>query len=95
MPEPSSSPDALDADVVLEHLQEFAHVGFIDLDLATDELYLSTQVFQILGIDTASLEAYLDAVHPDDLEVVLQVAERVRSATCSTTSRSSGCTASR
>lgn len=78
MPEPSSSPDALDADVVLEHLQEFAHVGFIDLDLATDELYLSTQVFQILGMETASLEAYLDAVHPDDLEVVHQVAERVR-----------------
>jgi len=76
--ETGAHPDALGADVVLEHLQEFAHVGFIDLDLTTDEMYLSTQVFQILGIETASIEAYLDAVHTDDLEVVHQVAERVR-----------------
>lgn len=78
MTDPGTPPDALGADVVLEHLQEFAHVGFVDLDLASDELYLSTQVFQILGIEEASIEAYLAAVHPDDLDVVQQVAERVR-----------------
>lgn len=71
-------PDAVDADVVLEHLQAFAHVGFLELDLRTEELYLSTQVFELLGIETGSVEAYLSCVHRDDVEVVRQVSERAR-----------------
>jgi len=69
---------ALDSGMVLDHVQEFAHVGFWDLDLGTEELYWSTQVFQILRTQTASIESFLAAVHPDDIALVRQVNERVR-----------------
>lgn len=68
----------IDADVVLGHLQEFARIGFWDLDIATDRLYLSTQVFEILDLETPSVEAYLERVHSDDLELVHQVYARAR-----------------
>lgn len=68
----------VDADVVLGHLQEFARIGFWDLDLTTERLYWSTQVFEILELEAASVESYLACVHPDDLELVHQVYARAR-----------------
>ena len=67
-----------DAAEVLGHLQAFADVGFWEYDLRTDDLYLSTQVFEILGIDEPSIEAYLAIVHPDDVELLGQVHDRAR-----------------
>lgn len=63
---------------VLGMLQAFADVGFWEYDLRTGELYLSTQVFEILGIDEPSIDAYVAAVHPEDLELVRQVHLRAR-----------------
>jgi len=67
------------AEEVLGHLQAFADVGFWEYDLDTDELYLSTQVFEILGIDEPTVDAYLAVVHPDDVELLTQVHARARS----------------
>lgn len=63
---------------VLGHLQAFADVGFWEYDLRTEALYLSTQVFQILAIDTPTIEAFFGAVHPDDVELIRQVHFRAR-----------------
>ncbi|MFP5579542.1 MAG: ATP-binding protein [Acidimicrobiia bacterium] len=56
----------------------FADVGFWEYDLSTEALYLSTQVFQILSIDTATVEACFGAVHPDDVDLLRHVHLRAR-----------------
>jgi PAS domain S-box-containing protein len=71
-------PERPPEDEVLGHLQAFADVGFWEYDLRSHALYLSTQVFQLLGIDEPSLEAYLAVVHPDDVEHLRQVHFRAR-----------------
>ena len=72
-----SVPAPADAEV-LSHLQAFADVGFWEYDLRADSLYLSTQVFELLGIDQPSVDAYLAVVHPDDLPELRQVHARAR-----------------
>lgn len=60
------------------HFQAFADLGFWEYDLSTEALYLSTQVFQILSIHAATIEACFGAVHPDDVELLRQVHFRAR-----------------
>lgn len=80
--DPVSQPDlsgALDeAHRTLERLQSWGHVGFWDVDLDTMTPYWSTQVFAILGLVDPSLRQFLAQVHPDDRELVDQVAARAR-----------------
>lgn len=66
----------LEPEVVLDHVQSFARVGFWDYDLRTQQLYLSTQVFEILGMASPSMDDYLAMVHPDDLDALHQVYRR-------------------
>ena len=55
---------------LLNRAQEMAHVGCWELEVATDTLYWSDEVYRIIGLEPqqieASMEAYLQAVHPDD-----------------------------
>lgn len=64
------------AESMLEHLQTWGEVGFWDLDLESMDAYWSTQVFRIFGLDRVSLGAFLRHVHPDDRQLVDQVAAR-------------------
>jgi diguanylate cyclase (GGDEF)-like protein/PAS domain S-box-containing protein len=58
----------------LKEAQRLAHIGSWDLDLATNHLVWSDEIFRIFEIDPsrfgASYEAFLDAIHPDDREAV-------------------------
>lgn len=58
----------------LKEAQEIAHVGHWSLDLIEDKLFWSDEVFRIFGVETqsfsGSLEAFINAVHPDDREMV-------------------------
>ena len=58
----------------LKEAQRIAHIGSWELDLATDRLSWSEEIFRIFEIDPlrfgASYEAFLGAVHPDDREAV-------------------------
>ncbi len=54
----------------LREAQRLAQVGSWELDLITDTLYWSDEVYNIFGLDPdqfeATYEAFLDAIHPDD-----------------------------
>ncbi len=54
--------------------QEIAHLGSWELDLTTDQLSWSDEVYRIFGMKPkefgATYEAFLDAVHPDDRAAV-------------------------
>ncbi len=54
--------------------QKLAHFGYWELDLVTDHLWWSDEVFRIFELDPdsfrASYEAFLQAVHPDDRDMV-------------------------
>ena len=58
----------------LEEAQQIAHLGSWSLDLATNELTWSDEVYRIFGLEKhdfpASYEAFLDTIHPDDREFV-------------------------
>jgi len=58
----------------LKEAQRLAHIGSWDLDLATNHLVWSDEIFRIFEIDPsrfgALYEAFLDAIHPDDREAV-------------------------
>lgn len=62
----------------LAQLQEWGRVGFWELDIAADTVYFSTQAFEIIGLTDASLDAFLDVVHPDDLELIHHIISRAR-----------------
>ncbi len=55
---------------LLELSQKIAGMGSWKLDILNDELYWSDEVYEIFGYDpqefTATYEAFLDAVYPDD-----------------------------
>ena len=71
--------EALDrAHRTLDQVQAWGQLGFWDLHLASKEVYWSTQVFEILGLDALSLDAFVDRVHVDDRPMVLEVAQRAR-----------------
>lgn len=58
----------------LEAAQQIASLGSWSLDLATNRLQWSSEIFRIFEIDQqqfdASYEAFLNAIHPDDRELV-------------------------
>jgi len=58
----------------LSEAQRIAHLGSWQLDLRSNELQWSDEIFRIFEIDPrrfgASYEAFLDAIHPDDRERV-------------------------
>lgn len=57
--------------------QHTAQIGNWDLDLASGKLYWSDETFNIFGIDktafSASYEAFLNAIHPEDRDRVNQI----------------------
>ncbi|MBU1214972.1 MAG: PAS domain S-box protein, partial [Gammaproteobacteria bacterium] len=60
----------------LSEAQRMAHLGHWELDLLTNELKWSDEIFRIFEIDqkrfAATYEAFLDAIHPDDRDEVNQ-----------------------
>jgi PAS domain S-box-containing protein len=60
----------------LRDAQRVAHIGSWELDLVSNYLWWSDEIFRIFEIDQepfgASYEAFLDAIHPDDRERVNQ-----------------------
>ena len=58
----------------LAEAQRITHVGSWELDLDTEQLIWSDEVFRIFEIDKkafgASYQAFLDAIHPDDRQLV-------------------------
>ena len=71
--------DALDrAHRRLDQVQEWGQVGFWDVDLRSEELYWSTQVFELLGLGEPSVHEFLARVPEDDRPLLLQVGHRAR-----------------
>lgn len=64
----------------LNEAQRIAQIGSWDLDLVSNKLTWSDEIFRIFEIDPtrfgASYEAFLNAIHPDDREVVNQAYTR-------------------
>jgi len=62
---------------VLTEAQRIAHIGSWELDLETNALIWSDEIFRIFGIDQeqfgASYQSFIEIIHPDDREVVNQV----------------------
>jgi PAS domain S-box-containing protein len=58
----------------LSEAQRIAHLGNWDLDIETNELLWSDEIYRIFGLTPqefgATYEAFLDSVHPDDREFV-------------------------
>jgi PAS domain S-box-containing protein len=65
-----------DSESRLKEAQSLAKLGSWELDLKTNKLSWSDEIFHIFEIDKnkfeASYEAFLNAIHPDDREIVNQ-----------------------
>ena len=64
----------------LEEAQRLAHVGSWELDLKTNQLVWSEELFHIFGFDpaapTPTFDEYCDHIHPDDLPALRASMER-------------------
>jgi PAS domain S-box-containing protein len=62
------------SEAMLRKSQEIAHIGSWHLDLRTNELTWSDEAYRIFGVEPqafgSTYEAFLDAVHPEDRELV-------------------------
>lgn len=62
------------SEYLLNKAQEIAHVGSWSLDLKTNKLTWSDEIFRIFGLDRNECEqtykTFIEAVHPDDRETV-------------------------
>ncbi len=58
----------------LKEAEQLAHLGHWELDLVTNTLYWSDEIYRIFELDSdafgATYEAFLDAVHPEDKRIV-------------------------
>ena len=58
----------------LKEAEHIAHLGHWELDLASNRLTWSDEIYHIFGLDKAtfeaSYEAFLDTIHPDDRDYV-------------------------
>ncbi|MCW8895858.1 MAG: EAL domain-containing protein [Sulfurimonas sp.] len=58
----------------LNKAQQLANIGHWELDLVNNSLYWSDEVYRIFGLEPqefgATYEAFLNYIHPDDLELV-------------------------
>lgn len=63
-----------DSETRLSAAERIAHIGNWHLDLVTNILHWSPEIFRLFEIDPqrfgASYEAFLEAIHPDDREMV-------------------------
>ncbi|HZW26064.1 MAG TPA: PAS domain S-box protein [Gallionella sp.] len=63
----------------LNEAQRISHIGNWELDLASGELLWSDEIYRIFEIDQerfgASYDAFLNAIHPDDRDAVVQAYE--------------------
>ena len=63
-----------DSEARLKQAQHSAHIGNWELELASGKLYWSDEIYRIFEIDKAafeaSYEAFLNAIHPDDRDMV-------------------------
>ncbi len=63
-----------DSEMQLNVAQQIAHIGSWELDLLTNTLTWSAEIYRIFEIDpaesSASYEAFLNTIHPDDREAV-------------------------
>lgn len=65
-----------ESEVRLKEAQKIANIGNWSHDVKTNEMYCSDEVFRIFGLEPHSIrptiEKFIDFVHPDDMEVVIQ-----------------------
>ena len=65
---------------LLEEAQEVAHLGCWELDIHSSQAKWSNEEFRLLGYEVGSVqaryEAFIDAVHPDDRDVVNREVEK-------------------
>ncbi len=65
------------ADHTLARVERWGNLGVWEVDLLTQSVYWSTQVYEILGIETGGLDEFRAIIHPDDLPLVDHVTSRL------------------
>lgn len=72
--------NSIDTKTLLQKAEEFAMLGHWQLDLETEELYWSEQIYRIHGVDPQdfipNVEDGISFYYPDDREIVRHAVER-------------------
>lgn len=61
----------------LERVERWGNLGVWEVDLRTDAVYWSTQVYEILGVEDQDLSSFRHVVHPDDRAIMDHVVQRL------------------